>query len=100
MTEYQKGIEIVQDLIKKRWVPEILHSIKLGNKTYTNILNSIEYLSQTELQRKLKILEEYEAINKNEKDLCYDLTEFGNEIDHLFQHVYELGQKYLRRDKI
>lgn len=38
MTEYQKGIEIIQDLIKKRWVPEILHSIKLGNKTYTNIL--------------------------------------------------------------
>lgn len=94
MTEYQKGIEIIQDLIKKRWVPEILHSIKLGNKTYTNILNSIEYLSQTELQRKLKILEEYEAINKDEKELSYNLTEFGNEIDHLFQHVYELGQKY------
>lgn len=94
MTEYQKGIEIIQDLIKKRWVPEILHSIKLGNKTYTNILNSIEYLSQTELQRKLKILEEFEAINKDEKELSYNLTEFGNEIDHLFQHVYELGQKY------
>lgn len=94
MTEYQKGIEIIQDLIKKRWVPEILHSIKLGNKTYTNILNSIEFLSQTELQRKLKILEEYEAVIKDEKELSYDLTEFGNEIDHLFQHVYELGQKY------
>lgn len=94
MTEYQKGIEIVQELIKKRWIPEILHSIKLGNKTYTNILNSIEFLSQTELQRKLKILEEYNAVLKSDDESSYNITEFGNEIDHLFQHVYELGQKY------
>lgn len=96
MTEYQKGIEIVQDLIKKRWIPEILHSIKLGNQTYTEILNSIEYLSQTELQRKLKVLEEKNCILKNVEETGYILTEFGNEIDHLFQHVFDLGQKYLQ----
>lgn len=95
MTEYQKGIEVIQDLLKRRWVAEILHSIKLGNKTYTAILNSIEFLSQTELQRKLKVLEEYECIYKNEEKITYHMTEFGNEIDHVFQHVYELGKRYL-----
>lgn len=96
MPEYQKGIEIVQDLIKKRWIPEILRSIKLGNHSYTEILNSIEYLSQTELQRKLKILEEKNCLIKDEEDGRYILTEFGHEINHLFQHVFDLGKKYLQ----
>lgn len=96
MTEYQRGIEIIQDLIKRRWVPEILLSIKMGNYTYTNILNSIPHLSQTELQRKLKVLEEYDCIVKNEEELLYNLTEFGNEINHVFQHVYDLGQRFLQ----
>lgn len=98
MNEYQKGIEVIQDLIKRRWVPEILLSVKMGNETYTNILNSIPNLSQTELQRKLKVLEEYDCIVKNDQELSYHLTEFGYEINHLFQHIYDLGQKFLTID--
>ncbi len=52
------GFEIVQDLIKLRWVPEILKSIDLGNQRYSEIQRSIPYISHTELNRKLAILTE------------------------------------------
>lgn len=94
MEEYQKGLEIIQDLITKRWVPEILYSISKGNMNYTKILNSIEFLSQTELQRKLKVLEEYKCVIKDEEKLEYSLTVFGKEVNHLFMHFYDLGKKY------
>lgn len=94
MTEYQQGLEIIQDLISKRWIPEILCSISKGNENYTNILNSIEFLSQTELQRKLKVLEEYKCIEKDQDTGKYELTVFGEEINHLFQHFYDLGKKH------
>lgn len=94
MTDYQKGLEVIQDLITKRWIPEILCSISQGNLNYTSILKSIQFLSQTELQRKLKILEEYKCIEKIEESSEYHLTVFGEEVNHLFQHFYDLGKKY------
>ena len=33
-TKISNGFQIVQDLIKLRWVPEILKSIHLGNQRY------------------------------------------------------------------
>lgn len=98
MSEFQKAFEIIGDLIKYRWVPEILRSIKSGHTNYTEILDSIEYLSHTELQRKLKILSEYDCVVKMQKEnrTIYMLTEFGDEMDHIFNHFYQVGQKYLR----
>lgn len=95
MKEYQRGFEIIQELIAKRWIPEILYSIAKGNNKYTSILNSISFLSQTELQRKLKALEEHRCLNKDRERGEYYLTDFGMEINHLFQHFYDLGRKYM-----
>ena len=95
MKEYQKGFEIIQELISKRWIPEILYSIASGNNKYTSILNSIRFLSQTELQRKLRALEEYRCLDKKREQGEYCLTDFGREINHLFQHFYDLGRKYM-----
>lgn len=94
MSEYQKGLEIIQDLISKRWIPEILCSISRGNSNFTSVLNSIEFLSNTELQRKLKVLEHYKCVEKDWGNSSYVLTDFGREINHLFQHFYDLGKKY------
>lgn len=96
MGEYDRGFELIQDLVKKRWVPEIIHSISLGNHTYTDILNSIEYLSHTELGRKLKTLEEYNCINKTEEGVkvYYYLEPLGYDLDHIFSHFIELADKY------
>ena len=34
------GLSIVENLIKLRWVPEILGSIELGNRNYSEILEA------------------------------------------------------------
>lgn len=96
MTAYDKGFELIQDLVKKRWIAEILHSISLGNHSYTDILNSIDYLSHTELVRKLKVLEEYDCVEKKEEgvNVYYYLKDLGYDLDHIFSHFVELGDKY------
>lgn len=96
MGKYDKGFELIQELVKKRWIPEIVHSVSLGNHTYTDILNSIEYISHTELIRKLKILEEYDCVEKTEKgnNVYYYLKPLGYDLDHIFSHFVELGDKY------
>lgn len=90
------GFEIVQDLIKLRWVPEILKSIKLGNTRYTDILKSINGMSHTELNRKLLILADKNVIHKDENDVnaVYQLQKFGNDLVHIFNHLEELEDKY------
>lgn len=43
MEQIDKGFEIIQNVIKMRWVPEILFSIKEGNTKYSDILNTQIY---------------------------------------------------------
>ena len=83
------GFEIIQDLIKLRWVPEILKSISLGNRRYTEILESIPNLSHTELNRKLSLLIEKEVIVKVEDQNAsyYKLLQFGGDLVHIFNHL-------------
>lgn len=96
--KYLDGFELLHNLIKKRWVPEILHSIKKGNDSYTSILNSIDYLSDTELNRKLRLLLDYKCIERREES-SYKLTSFGDEMDHIFSHISDLGERYVARLK-
>lgn len=95
-SKVQSGFEILHDLIKLRWVPEILKSIDLGNYQYTEILNSIPYMSHTELNRKLLILTERRVIDREEIDnnTFYRLKEFGEDLIHTFYHLEDLEEKY------
>ena len=90
------GFQIVQDLIKLRWVPEILKSIDLGNERYSEILRSIPYLSHTELNRKLNILIDKKVIDKivNGSNTYYCLLDFGEDLVHIFAHLEDLEDKY------
>lgn len=91
------GFEIVEDLIKLRWVPEILESIDSGNHRYSEIKRSIDGISDTELNRKLTTLVEKGTIVKEEDldSISYILLEFGKELVHIFYHLEELQEKYL-----
>ncbi len=93
------GFEIVQDLIKLRWIPEILKSIHLGNKRYKDILNSIPYMSHTELNRKLAILLDRNVIEKivDGSDSYYSLQNFGKDLVHIFYHLEDLEEKYFEQ---
>lgn len=90
------GFEIVEDLIKLRWVPEILGSINSGNHRYSEIKRSIDEISHTELNRKLSILMRKGTILKEEvpDGTSYALLEFGKELVHIFHHLEELQDKY------
>ncbi|NLN47864.1 MAG: helix-turn-helix transcriptional regulator [Clostridiales bacterium] len=93
------GFCIVQELIKLRWVPEILKSIEAGNMRYSEILNSIPYISHTELNRKLSILMNKKAINKTADSgiINYNLLVFGKDLVHIFNHLEDLEKKYCVR---
>ncbi len=90
------GFQMVQDLIKLTWVPEILESINKGNHRYSEILNSINYISHTELNRKLIILLEKKVIYKesNENNTHYSLLDFGKDLIHIFGHLEDIEDKY------
>ncbi|MGO1469946.1 MAG: winged helix-turn-helix transcriptional regulator [Tissierella sp.] len=92
------GFEIVENLIKLRWVPEILESIDYGNQRYSEIKRSIDGISHTELNRKLIILIRKGTILKEEdlQSTSYYLLEFGKELIHIFGHLEELQEKYLK----
>ena len=90
------GFQIIQDLIKLRWVPEILTSIDVGNHRYSEILKSIPHISHTELNRKLLTLMGKNVISKTENDdgRYYSLLDFGEDLVHIFNHLEELQDKY------
>lgn len=96
MNKYFLGLDIIQDIIKLKWIPEILESIENGHHRYNRILESIEYLSHTELQRKLNVLLNKKVIIKCEIDghINYYLNEFGIDIIHILHHFAELNDKY------
>jgi len=91
------SFEILHDLIKLKWVPEIVKSISLGNQSYTKILKSIPHMSHTELNRKLRILMNKNVIIKRGegKKTYYHLNPFGEDLVHIFNHLEELEAKYL-----
>ncbi|MBC8587833.1 helix-turn-helix transcriptional regulator [Tissierellaceae bacterium BX21] len=94
------GFQIVHDLIKLRWVSEILKSIDLGNHRYSEILKSIPYISHTELNRKLNILIEKNVIEKesNDNNTLYTLKNFGKDLVHIFNHFEDLEEKYFNQN--
>lgn len=90
------GFQIVQDLIKLRWIPEIIKSVDAGNQRYAEIQRSINYISHTELNRKLLVLIEKGVILKDESpnNISYSLLEFGKDLVHIFNHLEDLEEKY------
>ena len=92
------GFQIVQDLIKLKWVPEILTAIETGKNRYTELLESIEYISHTELNRKLAILVDKEVISKSTdgRNTNYNLLPFGEDLVHIFHHLEDLEERYFQ----
>ena len=97
MSRTNEGFELIHDLVKHRWIPEILDSISSGKEAYTQILNDHEYLSKTELNRKLALLLEKKVLVRQTQDkkTVYKLLDFGKDLDHIFKHFEDIGNKYI-----
>ncbi|MGX8794499.1 winged helix-turn-helix transcriptional regulator [Fusibacter sp. JL298sf-3] len=97
-TKMTEGFHMIHDMVKLRWVPEIVASIHQGNHQFNDILRSINYLSNTELSRKLSVLVERNAVFKEASEdpfAGYFLTSFGEDLEHIFHHFEEMSEKYL-----
>jgi len=96
MIKVDESFEEVHGMVRSRWIPEILDSIKAGNHSYGEILDSIEFISGTELNRKLGLLVEKGALNKREEAnrSHYELLDLGEDLHHIFYHLVELEEKY------
>lgn len=96
MSQTTEGFKIIQDIIKLKWVPEVLSAIGTDGTTYTEILRKVDYLSNTELNRKLAILVERKAVKKVEEEAHtrYYLLPFGKDLDHIFRHFRDMEKKY------
>lgn len=96
MSHIDKGFDFIHNIIKHRWVPEILDSIYRGQHSYSEILNDNEYLSKAELNRKLALLVDQMVITKKMtmQRSEYQLSPLGIEIDHIFKHFRDLGHRY------
>lgn len=92
MKNLKKSISIVQEIVSKRWVSEILFSIYHQHHKYTDILQSIPFLSSTEFRRKLKLLLEFRLILKNEKGE-YKLTVLGDDIIEIMIKASEFSER-------
>lgn len=91
-----KGFEIIHDIVKLRWIPEIIFAIHLGHENYNDILNHVEGLSNTELNRKINVLMTHKAIIKKDDQprSGYILTDFGKDLEHILSHFLEIAKKY------
>ena len=94
-----EGFELIRDVFRLKWIPEIIESISNEHIRYTDISENIDYISNAELNRKLLILQERHIIVKksiNEKDGYY-LTELGEDLDHIFNHFVDMSSKYITK---
>lgn len=98
MIKIDNEFDEVHGIIRSRWIPEILESIRRGNHYYGEIQASIEYISQTELNRKLNLLVDKGALDKKEQAnrTRYEMKELGEELHHIFGHLFEVRNKYFK----
>ena len=85
MTEFGKDFIYIHDILRLKWVPEILSAIHNGASTFSKILIDIPFISQTELNRKIKFLVERKLITRGP---------FGKEILYILLYIQRLNAKY------
>lgn len=96
ITLASEGFRMIHDIFRLRWIPEIIASIGTGHHGYNEILGQIEFISNTELNRKLKVLLERGVVEKIEspEQTGYFLKPFGEDLNHIFKHFAEMGERY------
>lgn len=92
-----EGFQLIHDIFRLKWIPEIIEAIATQKYRYSEIQEDIDYISNTELNRKLAMLQERQVIIKktiNGREGYY-LTDFGDDLNHVFKHFVDMSDKYI-----
>jgi len=84
------------DLVSKRWISEVLFCIEEGNNRFKSIREELQFISDTILADRLKLLEKYGLITREYFDevplrVEYSLTDNGNELCRLLEAMCDFS---------
>jgi DNA-binding HxlR family transcriptional regulator len=85
-------------LLSKRWITEVLFSIEEGNNRFSSIKEDLQFISDHILADRLRLLEEYKLINKNQYPenplrIEYSLTQIGSELSDRLGDLCMFGEE-------
>lgn len=86
------------DILGDKWTLLVVRDLFLGKKTYSEIQSSPENIPTSILANRLKMLLEYEIIEKNAYQqhpvrYAYSLTHKGNELETIIKAMLQWGEK-------
>ena len=93
MGAVKAGFQLLHGLVKLKWVPEILLTLHEESKSFSHILSAIPLLSPTELNRKLKLLQQEQIIEKR-KDGRYRLLCYGEDVVAICELLVDFYQRH------
>ncbi|MDD7885471.1 helix-turn-helix domain-containing protein [Flavivirga sp. 57AJ16] len=93
------------NIIKKRWVIQILFSINKGCTRFSELKNDIVLVSDYMLAKCLKSLLNEEILEKhtsedNELGPYYEFTKKGEDLMSVLLELRVWGKKYIKKEKI
>ena len=88
------------DLVSKRWFCEVLFCIEGGNNRFKLIKDDLKYISDTILSDRLKLLEKYKLITREDHDeippkVEYHLTRKGTELSDMLDGMCQFSEMLL-----
>ncbi|MDO5714937.1 MAG: winged helix-turn-helix transcriptional regulator, partial [Tissierellia bacterium] len=99
LEDFQSGLDFILDIIKPRWVAEILYCLEEDSSSFSHLLEAIPFLNRTELNRKLHFLMERGVIIKSMENhrSSYRLTKLGKDLVHIFHHFVDLAEYHHKK---
>ena len=85
-------------LLSKRWLTDVLFSIEEGNTRFSNIKEDLEYISDNILADRLKLLEHYKLIARNDNfreipvRVEYSLTQTGEKLSEMLDGLCKFSE--------
>lgn len=80
-------------LLSKRWLTEVLFSIEEGNTRFSNIKEDLKHISDNILADRLKYLEHYKLISRDDRfhetpiRVEYSLTDSGKKLSDMLDQL-------------
>jgi DNA-binding HxlR family transcriptional regulator len=88
------------DLVSKRWFCEVLFCIEEGHNRFKLIKDNLQFISDTILSDRLRLLEKYSLITRIDHDeipprVEYHLTDKGTELSNLLDNMCQFSDTIL-----